>query len=130
MSSNPSSETNRTVHAECTITLQDLAAFAYASKLGGIEDERFAVIGSHLENCEPCQKHLSVLYATDPFLANEALPPLKFLEHEQALSRVAEIAVDLADKHHDPDVSAIIRLSLRDLLSNQTTEEQQRSQKI
>ena len=109
----------------CSVTLEDLAAFAYASKLGGIEDERFSNIGSHLENCELCQKHLSVLYATDPFLANHPLPHLRFLEDDagrQALSRVAQIAVDLAEKHNDPEVSAIVRLSLRELFSNQTTD--------
>lgn len=94
--------------ANCRLTMQDLAEFAYARKIGGIEDERFAAVASHLEDCEECQKQLSVLYATDPFLADEERPRLSFLEQK--------IAASQAMRHDDPEVEELARQSLREVL--------------
>jgi hypothetical protein len=107
--------------AVCPISWEDLAAFAYARKIGEIGNERFTRIGTHLENCEQCQKGLSVLYATDPFLADQRLPKLKFLEPNQArrqalIAKVTKIATDFAKQHSDPGVSALARQSLQELL--------------
>jgi hypothetical protein len=88
--------------------LQELAEFAYARKIGGIEDERFTNVASHLEDCEECQKHLSVLYVTDPFLADQERPRLRFLEQR--------IAANQATQHDDPEVGELARQSLRELL--------------
>jgi hypothetical protein len=97
-------------HADCRFTLQELAEFAYARKIGGIGDDRFTDVASHLEDCEKCQKHLSVLYVTDPFLADQARPRLRFLEQR--------IAANQAMRHDDPEVGELVRQSLRDLLPN------------
>jgi hypothetical protein len=123
MASKPPSATPRSQRGTdraCALPVQDLAAFAYARKIGNLDDERFTQIGEHLENCERCQKHLSLLYATDPFLADQQLPPLRFLEphhvSKQALiAKVAQVA-ESAAKGHDPRVTALARQSLRELL--------------
>src|SRR5205807_961019 len=94
-------------HAACRFTLQELAEFAYAREIGGIEDERFTDVASHLENCEECQKHLSVLYVTDPFLANKPRPRLKFLEQESRGAVVPRIAANQAMRPDDPEVGEL-----------------------
>ena len=102
--------------AACLFTLQELAEFAYAREIGGIEDERFSAVASHLEDCEKCQKHLSALYVTDPFLANKSRPRLGFLEKERRRAVVAGIAANQAMQPDDPEVGELARQSLRELL--------------